>query len=65
MNSLTQGIYGVNGQLTNAPDNTGASMLIIAVAGFIRLEVIFNRVTTHIYYRFKWGDAGYGTWMML
>lgn len=62
---VARGIYGVNGQLIDAPSGTGASMLVVAVVGFIRLEVIFNRIGGHVYFRFKWGDAGYESWMTL
>lgn len=63
VNDLDSGIYGVNAQLTNAPQGTGASMLIVMVAGGrLRCDVLFDRANPRILYRFKWGSAGFEEW---
>ena len=65
VNNLGSGIYGVNAQLTNAPENTGASMLIIMEVGWIRCDVILARETAKLFYRFKWGYAGFEEWKII
>lgn len=65
VNSLGSGIYGVNAQLTNAPAKTGASMLIIMEVGWIRCDVILDREAAKLFYRFKWGSAGFEEWKLI